>query len=179
MSAHDSKHKELTPFRLEVLTDDCRDQLARAFRRSSPAVKGFLDHRCSPEVAEDVLATTFEHAALKFLVGEGSVVTTGWLITVARRRLIDHWRTVGRYGRLLDQVGEQVESRPQSEFEVCDETLAEAMRALPDHYRLAMFLRYVMGYSLQEVATHLQVSYRSAEAITRRAKDKLAFALAI
>ena len=74
-----------------------REALERLYERDVAQVHGFLLARCgSQALAEDLTAEVFVSAARRFAEGRSGEVTTGWLITVAKRRLVDHWRSRDR-----------------------------------------------------------------------------------
>ena len=64
------------------------------YRSELPMVFGFLRIRVAGDaaLAEDLTALVFVAAVEQFQAGRGDVVTRNWLLTVAKRRLIDHWR---------------------------------------------------------------------------------------
>jgi len=67
--------------------------LATLYRRHAPQQFGVPYGLCGDRhVAEALLAQTFENAAAHFTSGRGDEVTGAWLMTVAKRRLVDHWR---------------------------------------------------------------------------------------
>lgn len=57
-------------------------------------VYGFLSLRVggNRELAEDLTAGTYSAAVGLYASGRSDEVTISWLRTVARRRLVDHWR---------------------------------------------------------------------------------------
>lgn len=144
--------------------------LATLFESQVGAVFGFTLARCgSRDIAEDLTAETFAAASRHFDAGRGAEVTPGWLFTVARRRLIDHWRAGESHGnklrRLADvqRVSEPPDTDPDGRVDV-------ALASLPERQRAALSLRYLDDFSTSEVAAALEVSYKAAESLLARAR---------
>jgi RNA polymerase sigma-70 factor, ECF subfamily len=94
-----------------------------------------------------------------------------WLIGVARHKLADHWRQVGREQRglrLLDGEPARVEDPWQT---VVDRIRArEVLDGLGAHHRAALTLRYLDGLPVPEVAQHLDRTLHATEALLVRAR---------
>ena len=89
------RHHTTVGLMSEVALPVSRD-LERLFDGNVEMVFGFLVARCGDRaVAEDLTGETFLAASRQFESGLGSQVNRSWLLTVARRRLIDHWRRSG------------------------------------------------------------------------------------
>ena len=149
--------------------------LARLYHDTKRVVYGFLVARCGSAVlAEDLTAATYEHAAREFVRGRGEVVDTSWLLTVARRRLIDHWRRVerdrGREQRLRDAAYVDAPAGADGMDALTDEEVLGALQSLPDRQRAALVLRYLDDFSVAEVAEALVCTYRTAESLLARAR---------
>lgn len=141
------------------------------FLDAADTVYSFLLSRCgNVSVAEDLTATTFEMAGQRFAAGRGEEVSVGWLITVARRRLIDHWRREASRGRSIDRLKRTV-VHPVAVDEVRDTTVDEALASLPVRYRAALALRYVEDLAISEVADALDLSYKATESLLARARS--------
>lgn len=152
-----------------VLTSaTARSDLERLYEREVATVHGFLRVRCgSTAVAEDLTAEVFVNAAQRFAQGRGDEITTGWLITVARRRLVDHWR---RSERQSEKVRRLRRERPSGAVEIDDDRMTAALNSLADRQRAALVLRYLDDFSVSEVADALEVGYRTAESLLARAR---------
>jgi RNA polymerase sigma-70 factor (ECF subfamily) len=146
--------------------------LLALYDRALPQVYGYLLSRCgSQALAEDLTAETFL-AAVTALQRGTAELSTGWLVTVARRKLVDHWRRSAREERKLQlAAGEpSVEERPWDEQ--LDATRAGAVLAeLGSHHRAALTLRYVDGLAVPEVAEHLNRTVHATEALLVRARS--------
>jgi len=110
--------------------------------------------RCGDRaVAEDLTSETF----LAVAAGrEEMPLTVGWLIGVARHKLVDHWRWQARQKRLLQAV-EASSSDSDDPWDVeLDRLHAHVVLTLlaPQH-RAALTLRYLDGLSVPESAAVL------------------------
>ncbi|MBO0691399.1 MAG: RNA polymerase sigma factor [Acidimicrobiaceae bacterium] len=135
-------------------------------------VYGYLLPRCgSVAVAEDIAAETF-HAAVDGLErGAAPVPTVAWLIGVARHKLVDHWRRVGREQRHLPSNADEVDD-PWPEIIDVDAVHAVLTR-LPSPQRAALVLRYLDGLSVAEVAEYVGRSVHATETLLVRARSTL------
>jgi RNA polymerase sigma-70 factor (ECF subfamily) len=145
-----------------------RSELEMLYEREVATVHGFLVARCgSRTLAEDLTAEVFINAATRFSEGRGHEVSTGWLITAARRRLIDHWRRNDTQRRGLDVL--RRERAPIGETEE-DGRVLSALDSLAPRQRAALVLRYLDDHSVSEVADALEVDYRAAESLLARGR---------
>lgn len=141
------------------------------FDHTADRVYAFLVSRSgNMTVAEDLTAETFSAASAKFSQGRGSEVTLAWLYTVARRRLIDYWRSESsRQNRTLKLINEASTQAPADEV-LLDTAVDEALAALTPRYRAALALRYLDDFSVSEVAAALDSSYKATESLLARAR---------
>jgi RNA polymerase sigma-70 factor (ECF subfamily) len=79
---------------LGVQLSDQQSRFQDMYLTSLPIVYGFLSLRVGGNraLAEDLTADTFAAAIRHYRAGRSDEVTISWLRTVARRRLVDHWR---------------------------------------------------------------------------------------
>ncbi|MGH9130197.1 MAG: RNA polymerase sigma factor [Acidimicrobiales bacterium] len=136
-----------------------------------PQVYGYLLTRCGrAALAEDLTAATFLAAVHATRQDHPVSLSTGWLITVARNKLVDHWRKQSREERQLTALA--------SEESIEDpwDTYIDAMRArdvlanLGAHHRAALTLRYVDDLPVAEVAAVLERTLHATEALLVRAR---------
>jgi RNA polymerase sigma-70 factor (ECF subfamily) len=152
------------------------ERLSSLYAHNVDRVHGFLLARCgSPALAEDLTGVTFEEAAKAFARGKEDTVTPSWLLTVGRRRLIDHWRRAERLRRRMATLrAEKLTDdlrlvHPDTSIST-DDRVMTALESLPTRQRAALTLRYLDDYSVSEVAATLETSYRSAESLLARAR---------
>jgi RNA polymerase sigma-70 factor (ECF subfamily) len=163
------------------------------YDRALPQVYGYLVARCgSGAVAEDLTAETFLAAVTAVKRGTVPLLTTAWLIGVARHKLVDHWRRQAREERVLGSpgagAGDEAEAgaggvagaagmagagAAQDPWDQrIDAVVAEAVLArLAPHHRTALVLRYLDGLSVPEVAEALGKGVHATEAVLVRARE--------
>jgi RNA polymerase sigma-70 factor (ECF subfamily) len=143
--------------------------LLALYDRALPQVYGYLMARCGDRtVAEDLTSETF----LAVAAGPTDVaLTVGWLIGVARHKLVDHWRRQARQERLLKAVeGSLTESGDSWDVELDRLHAHEVLTRLAPQHRAALTLRYLDGLSVPESATVLGRGVAATEALLVRAR---------
>jgi len=161
---------------MTVFDDDhARTELQALYRRESNTVYGFLVARCgSRHLAEDLTSETFINAADRFAQGRSQEVTGAWLITAARRRLVDHWRRSASQRSRRENLQRELGVVPPASSEVPDdpdhERVGVALASLPDRQRAALSMRYLDEMSVSEVADVLGLSYQAGESLLARAR---------
>lgn len=146
--------------------------LLELYDRALPQVYGYLLSRCGVvALAEELTAETFLAAVQALDRPEPPTLSTGWLVGVARHKLVDHWRRRAREERGLEAVGAVTE--PDDPW---DERL-DALRAratldrLGPHHRAALTLRYVDDLAVRDVADVLGRTVHATEALLVRARQ--------
>jgi RNA polymerase sigma-70 factor (ECF subfamily) len=136
-------------------------------------VEDFLARRCGDrELAEDLTAETFFHAAVA--LRNGQQVSAGWLMTVAKRRLIDHWRASYRRTKLSERIAHEHDRSGAGGADVEGSgLLEEALGRLCETQRLALVLRYCNDRSVQQVADSLDLTYSATESLLARGRRRL------
>jgi RNA polymerase sigma-70 factor (ECF subfamily) len=140
-----------------------------------PQVYGYLLVRCrSVTVAEDLTAETFMAAVAAVKQRQVKDVSVGWLVGVARHKLVDHWRRMAREERGLSAIEQGQDAVDDPWEDVLDVEAAHAALArLSVPKRLALTLRYLDGLSVPEVAEHLGRSVHATETLLVRARAAL------
>lgn len=162
--------------------------LDEIYRDTCTRIHSLLLDRCgSRPLAEDITAQTYEAAARHVRAGRGAEVTIAWLTTVAKRRLVDHWRSEFRRDRMRRRVltemapGGGVHAGGVHEAGIHgddpDDRVGVALDALPGRHRVALTLRYVDGWSVDELAEALGLSYQAAQSLLARARRSFRAAL--
>jgi RNA polymerase sigma-70 factor (ECF subfamily) len=151
------------------------DPVVAIYRHALPQVHGYLLPRCgSASVAEDLTAETFMAAVAANRRDNPPVLTVAWLIGVARHKLVDHWRRVGREERrvAVAEAGcDGVDDPWQHHLDT--EAAYAALSRLSAHHRAALTLRYLDGLPVAEVAAVLDRSVHATETLLVRAKAAL------
>lgn len=123
-------------------------------------------------LAEDLTAETYLHAARQYRAGSPEAVTGAWLKTVAKRRLVDHWRREERLTRRARRLGQELHVNRQVESDPHTDRLAvyEALGALPDDQRLVLTLKHLDGLSVREIAETMGRTPKAVETLLTRAR---------
>jgi RNA polymerase sigma-70 factor, ECF subfamily len=160
----------------------------RLHQQTLERVFAYVHRHCRRrEDAEDLTAEVYVAAvaAIDRFRGEASVIT--WLISIARRKLVDEARRRGRRPELLEVdlppgaadtaalAGWGESAAPESPEAALErrETAAEVRRlvlALPEAQREALLLRCVEELSLAEIARVLGRSENAVKGLLHRAK---------
>src|SRR5262245_26046609 len=151
------------------------EHLLDLYPRALPAVYGFLCSRGGDTaLAEDLTSEAFHDAVRAVHTRTGDEITVGWLIVVARRRLVDHWRHQAVEERHLQRVGQGGVDAVDPWDQHLDVVRTRAARErLASHHRAALTLRYLDGLPVVEVAEHLGRGVHATEALLQRARRAL------
>jgi RNA polymerase sigma-70 factor (ECF subfamily) len=152
-----------------ALADRPGIMLVELYDQALPQVYGYLMARCGDRaVAEDLTSETFLAVAGN---RQDQPLTVGWLVGVARHKLVDHWRRQARQERLLQAVeGLSGDFLDPWDVEV-DRVLAhEVLTQLAPQHRAALTLRYLDGLAVPEAASILDRSVAATEALLVRAR---------
>lgn len=137
-----------------------------------------------PDLAEDAVSDAFESAARRWPLDGVPANTGAWLLTAARRRVLDRLRTesVQRRKAPLMVVDDEMRAAASAAVDpgahVSDEQLrlvfACCHPAIAPDDRVALTLRFVVGLSTAEIARLLLVQESAMAARLTRAKKRLA-----
>ena len=152
-------------------TGDGAGAVVAIYPLALPQVFGYLLPRCgSVALAEDLTAETFL-AAVDAGRRRDVDASVAWLIGIARHKLVDHWRRVGREQRGLAIVERSEPAVDDPWDERLDADAAHATLArLPAPQRTALVLRYLDGLPVAEVAAHIGRSVHATETLLVRAR---------
>jgi RNA polymerase sigma factor (sigma-70 family) len=129
-----------------------------------------------PDDAEDVMQEAFLKAFVKIRTYRGEVSFGAWLKKIVVNKSLDFLRL--RKNQLsLEEVGEielteEEPSEPQETVPRVEE-IREAIRMLPEGYRIVLSLILLEGYDHEEVSEILQISNATSRTQFHRAKRKL------
>jgi RNA polymerase sigma-70 factor (ECF subfamily) len=148
-------------------------QLLALYDRALPQVFGYLRPRVGDvALAEDLTAETFLAAVRAVQEHKVPDLTVAWLITVARNKLVDHWRRTEREERSLQAVAgdgsDVVEDDTDERFDRM--RAREVLQELGPHHCAALTLRYLDGLSVPEVAETMGRTLHATEALLVRAR---------
>jgi RNA polymerase sigma-70 factor, ECF subfamily len=133
-------------------------------------VYGYLVRRCGSDVAaEELTSETFLAAVDQVRRGPVDSVTVAWLIGIARHKLVDHWRRLGREQRAFALVDtEEIVDRWDVTLDGID--AMTTLGALAPQHRSVLTLRYLDGLPVADVARHLDRTEGATEQLLMRAK---------
>lgn len=139
------------------------------YERTVDRVYSYLASRLGDRaVAEDLTQDVFI-AALGRARG-GLDVDVAWLLTVARNKLVDHWRAAARREARLAVLAGGSDGSVASAEPLDPGRAEQALGELSATYRLALVLRHVDGLSVPEVARHLGRTVEATEQVLTRAR---------
>ncbi|MEO7397137.1 MAG: sigma-70 family RNA polymerase sigma factor [Ilumatobacteraceae bacterium] len=143
-----------------------RDLYEQAFQEVYSYVASRMSDRGAAEdVTQEVFVVGARHVA------RGGDVNVAWLKTVARNRLVDHWRARARQDRKL-ALAYSVAPPPVVDGNAPGdaERVAQVLADLNPTYRAALVLRHLDGLSVPEVAGLLGRSVEATEQVLSRAR---------
>ncbi len=151
------------------------DRFLALYDEALPQVYGYLLRRCpTVALAEDLTSETFMAAVASIRRGAVRTVTVAWLITIARNKLVDHWRRHEREQRGLQLVQNVTPTEVVDEWaDVADLDVDRALtvlHTLGPHHQAALSLRYLDGLSVRNVADQLGRTEHATEALLVRAR---------
>lgn len=147
------------------------------YERTFDEVYAYLFHRCGglQSMAEDLTQETYLAAVAAFRSGDGENVSLPWLITVARNKLVDHYRRREREERRLSLIVNDHASRDAAELNgrIPRERALAALAAVPAEQRAALVLKYLDDLPVSEVAALLGKSVHATESLLARGRRTL------
>ena len=129
-------------------------------------VLGFLRAMVGPSDAEDCFQETFIAALRAYRRMDGRH-PRAWVMTIARRKAIDHHRARARRPEPRAELPERAHADGHT-GEDSDDRIRAAVAALPDGQRAAIALRYGADLPYREIAAALGCSEQAAR---RRVSD--------
>jgi RNA polymerase sigma-70 factor, ECF subfamily len=146
--------------------------LLALYDEALPQVYGYLLARCGARpLAEDLTAETFLAAVAACHGQPPPSPSVGWLVGIARHKLVDHWRAAEREERGLDAVASGLLEGEDPWDERIDALLArEVLDEQIAAHRAVLTLRYLDGLPVSEVAAALGRSVYATEALLVRAR---------
>jgi RNA polymerase sigma-70 factor (ECF subfamily) len=151
------------------------DPVVAIYPTALPRVYGYLLPRCGDaSLAEDLTAETFLAAVTATRQGSLPEVNVGWLVAVARNKLVDHWRRLEREQRSLVAAEADVQESDDPWDEWFDaESVYAALAHLSVPQRAALTLRYLDGLPVAKVAEHIGRSLHATETLLARSRGAL------
>jgi RNA polymerase sigma factor (sigma-70 family) len=167
---------------------------ARAFaelydRHERAVYRYFLRQGAAPALAEDLLQDTWLSVVRNAETFEPRAKFTTWLYTIARNKMVDHWR--GRNDMVsLDEAANDPDDAPfeidagdahrpdvQAMSRAQARAFVEAVEQLPAAQREAFLLQAEGGLSLEEIAAITNAGHETVKSRLRYAMAKLRSAM--
>jgi len=152
--------------------------LADAYRRWSPLVYTSALRAVGSEAdAADITQAVFVHAwqgRSGYDPQKGSL--PGWLMTITRRRIADHWRERSRETRRTDAVAAaevEVPVEPAADSVVDRVLLADELQRLGDPQRKIVELAFFQDLTHVQIASLLDLPIGTVKSHIRRSLDRL------
>lgn len=144
------------------------------YDRVLPVVYGYLWRRSgrSEETAMELTQDTFLGVVKSLRSGQTVLDPVPWVMSLARRRLVDFYRRGEVRRRIHPLVDRQ--ALALGETSAADARILSALEAIPNHYRLALVLRYVDDLSVSDTAELIGKSVAATESVLARARAALA-----
>ena len=148
------------------------DTFDALYAEHASSVYGYARARVGPDEAEDLTAEVFVTALRTILDGDEAKVTPAWLMTVTKNRVIDRWRHqnhVEDHRRHLrsETLSRRVDAWP---IDTSDDAVVDALDYLSPLHRAVLLMKYVDGYSVNEIAEVVGKSHAATESTLARAK---------
>jgi RNA polymerase sigma factor (sigma-70 family) len=128
------------------------------FDQHRDEVLGFLTALVGPDAADDCFQETFVAALRAYPRLRADSNLRAWVLTIARRKAVDHHRVRGRQAVPSDDLPEvaapaAADARPE---------LWAAVSGLPERQRAAVFLRFAGDLTHRDIASVLESSEDAA-----------------
>jgi RNA polymerase sigma-70 factor (ECF subfamily) len=143
-------------------------------------VFAFVRARVTEERAQDITGDVFFETLRSFQSKGADVLDPRWLMTLARRRVMDEWRKVGRrrskWHLVVAATPDSVDLDGAIEQFGQREAVLAVLDELPTVQRAALILRYLDDRTVSEVAAELGRSLSATESVLARARRNFAAA---
>jgi RNA polymerase sigma-70 factor (ECF subfamily) len=155
----------------QAVDDDPVARFLRFYDQALPHVYGYLARRCGPTaVAEDLCAETFLAAVDAVRGPAPPEPSVPWAVTVARNKLVDYWRRMGREERRFEMLSGALPEPADIEFDPDAVDTRRTLDELIPQHRAALTLRYLDDLPVPEVARLLGRTVHATEALLVRAR---------
>jgi len=147
------------------------DPFRRVYDASVSRVYGYLLARCgSRSLAQDLTQEVFIVAARAF--DDGRDIEVGWLIGVARNKLLESARRSRREARRIERAVDRraLDGSARASSDLSSDAALAALACLPPLHRAALTLRYLDDLPVPDVARALGKSVHATESLLVRAR---------
>jgi RNA polymerase sigma-70 factor (ECF subfamily) len=152
--------------------------LSGAFQENAARIYRFIYAKVgNREDAEDLTSQVFLKAIGWLADGRDVISIRSWLYRTARSVLVDYWREQGRLDLVPLTEGVQPTAHDKDHRRAPWHTRARALRildALPERERAVLRLRFLQGYTTQQIAQVLGLTPSHVRALQLRARHRAA-----
>jgi RNA polymerase sigma-70 factor (ECF subfamily) len=152
---------------------DSSEQFLALYDTALPYVYGYLLARCGRAVLAEELTSETMLAAVDALKRDAGPVSlsTSWLLGIARHKLVDYWRHLGREERSFRTIGsQQTEAEDPWDVHLDGLRARQTLEKLAPQHRSVLTLRYLDDLPVADVADILDRTVHAAEALLVRAR---------
>jgi len=153
---------------------DVAERFLALYDSALPYVYGYLLARCGRPVLAEELTSETMLAAVDSLKRDAppASLSTAWLLGIARHKLVDYWRRLGREERSLRTIASQASDESEDPWDVHLDGLRarQTLEKLAPHHRSVLTLRYLDDLPVVEVAEILDRTLHATEALLVRAR---------
>jgi RNA polymerase sigma-70 factor (ECF subfamily) len=147
------------------------------YKRHLPVVYNRVRYLIPAADVEDVTQEVFITLVKALKSFRGAAKFSTWLRTLTNRRIADYYRKRTGSEVLLDVDLSEADARLSPDLSVAPDTatvddrilLQKALRALPEHYREVLLLRFAEGLPFGEIAQQRGQTLEAAKSVYRRA----------
>ena len=151
------------------------DRFESLYREMVPAVHRFAATRLGNADAQDLVSDVFHAAAVAYTDGRISQVTPAWIMTVARNKVIDRWRTAERRSaialRYRGRPEDHVDFPPDWSQNPRRESVLAALDQMRPSDRRVIVLHYLDGMTIAAMADALGCSESAMASRLSRARS--------
>lgn len=155
------------------------DALAAFVRATQADVWRYVAYLTDREQADDLTQETFLRALRGVRTFRGDVPARVWLLSIARRAVVDHFRKQGRTPTVAASLDLDVADRiaPTTPDPAGEVTLQELVAGLEPDKRAAFVLTQINGLSYDEAAQACGVPIGTIRSRVARAREDLVVAM--
>jgi RNA polymerase sigma-70 factor, ECF subfamily len=153
------------------------------------AVYTFVRTRVPPDCVDDIVQEVFTAAIISITRSNGPPASVWhWLLAIARSRIVDHFRRLGRQSHLTEIVGRLASQRERLRQGLIDESalpedlcqqaelrslVQTALGALEPDQRACLHARYYEGLALEQIGERMGMSHAAVNSLLYRSRQDL------
>jgi RNA polymerase sigma-70 factor (ECF subfamily) len=177
----DSKEISLNEFELvEGLRQHKTEVIAQIYNAYADRIYSIVFNQVDKnhEIAQEIVQDTFLAAikSAKCFKGKSQIFT--WLCSIANNKVADYYRSkkqeINKIRNYTSELSLYTDNDQGvsifAESEENDEIIRKALSELPIHYRQVLILKYVEGFSVNDISIITSRSKKSVEGLITRAR---------